>query len=114
MTQKSKQKTDSDYFARKTFAEVTLWDWLARVLPLSVLAVVSVAYFFKWHDIVELILEVSAIVFLIICFIWWYWAIYKIAVAVKHIRLSQERFRQMKAEFSKFKKEIAEFANHNH
>lgn len=112
-TSNKKQTTDTEYFAKKTYKEVKLWDWLARILPLSVLAVVSVLYFFKWHDAVGLILEVSAIAFLIVCFVWWYWAIYKIATAVKHIHQSQERFKQMKSEFAKFKKELLNFGSHN-
>lgn len=99
-------KDDSDYFARKTYKEVKIWDWLARILPLSVLAVLSICYFFKWNDAIELILEVSVAVFFIVCFVWWYWAIYKIAVAVRYMRQSQERFKQLKAELSKFKKEV--------
>lgn len=105
MTNK-RTKDDSDIFARKTYKEVKIWDWLARILPLSVLAILSVCYFFKWNSAIDLILEVSIIVFVIVCFIWWYWAIYKIATTVKYLRNSQERFKELKAELSRFKKDI--------
>ena len=105
MTNK-RTKDDSEIFARKTYKEVKIWDWLARILPLSVLAILSVCYFFKWNSVIDVILEVSIIVFLIVCFIWWYWAIYKIATTVKYLRNSQERFKELKAELSRFKKDI--------
>lgn len=105
MTNK-RTKDDSEIFARKTYKEVKIWDWLARILPLSVLAILSVCYFFKWNSVIDVILEVSIIVFLIVCFIWWYWAIYKIATTVKYLRNSQERFKELRAELSRFKKDI--------
>lgn len=102
----SKQKTDPEYFAKQTYKEVTLWDWLGRILPMSVLAIISVCYFFKWHTALDLVLEIASIIFFIICFIWWYWAIYKIAVTAHYIKNAQERFRQIAQELRKFKKDI--------
>lgn len=97
---------DADHFARRTYKEVKLWDWLARILPLTVLTVLTVAYFFKWTNVVELVLDITVIVFFLTCFVWWYWAIYKIAVAVKYIRMSQEKFTEIKREISEFKKKF--------
>lgn len=106
-------KDDTEIFARRTYKEVKIWDWLARILPLSVLAILSVCYFFKWNTAIELILEVSIVVFIVVCFIWWYWAIYKIAITVKYLRSSQERFKELKAELARFKKDIFNIGNHN-
>lgn len=103
---KTNTPKDTEYFAKKTYREVVIWDWLARILPLTVLASLSVCYFFKWNTAIELILEVSIIGFFVVCFIWWYWALYKIAIAFKHIRASQDHFKQLKAEIAKFKKEM--------
>ncbi len=106
MTEKKVKDDTAEIFAKRTYKEVKIWDWLARILPLTVLAVLSVCYFFKWTSAVELILEISIIVFFVVSFIWWYWAIYKIAVAIKYMQLTQERFKQLKIELGKFKKDL--------
>jgi hypothetical protein len=93
-------------FERKTFKEVTWWDWLGRLLPLTVLAIATVCHFFEWKSALDLILETSLVVFLIVSFIWWYWAIYKIAVTVKYMRNTQQKFLDVVAELRNVKKEI--------
>jgi RsiW-degrading membrane proteinase PrsW (M82 family) len=93
-------------FERKTFKEVTWWDWLGRLLPLTVLAIAAVCHFFEWKSALDLILEASLVVFLIVSFIWWYWAIYKIAVTVKYMRNTQQKFLDVVAELRNVKKEI--------
>lgn len=90
-------------FERDTYQQVTIWDWAARLLPLTILASVIICYFFKWHTALELIIEMSAIGFAVVCFVWWYWAIYKIAVTIKYMRKSQEEFVSLKDELRKFK-----------
>lgn len=95
---------DAENFARKTYREVKVWDWLARILPLTALTCLAVAYFFKWATAIELVLDITVVIFFLTCFVWWYWAIYKIAVAVKYIRLSQEKFVEIKEDISQFKK----------
>lgn len=93
-------------FEKKTFKEVKIWDWLARILPLTVLAVASVCHVFQWKSALDLLLEISLVVFLIVSFIWWYWAIYKIAVTVKFMKATQQKFLDVIAELRKIKKEI--------
>ena len=95
---------DVEHFERKTFREVTLWDWLGRVLPMSTLAIIIVCYFFKWNNALELILEVSTVIFFVVCFIWWYWALYKIAVSVKYMRASYQKFMHLHKEIDNVKK----------
>ena len=110
MTQNKKEDdieitdADAENFARKTYKEVKIWDWLARILPLTALTCLAVAYFFKWSTAIELVLDITVVIFFLTCFVWWYWAIYKIAVAVKYIRLSQEKFVEIKEDISQFKK----------
>lgn len=99
-------KDDAEYFARKTYREVTIWDWLGRILPLTALAIIAVLYYFKWDTALQMVLDGIVILFFIICFIWWYWAIYKIAVTAKYIRSSQEKFKQVLTELRQFKKEM--------
>lgn len=95
-----------EFFERRTFREVTIWDWLGRVLPMSILAAIIICYFFRWNNALELILEVSTVVFFIVCFIWWYWALYKIAVSVKYMRQSHQKFIQINKEIISVKKII--------
>lgn len=101
------QDKDSETFTKKTFKEVTLWDWLARILPLTVLATVSVCYFFNWTDVLGRILEISAVVFFVFCFVWWYWAIYKIAATVKIMDDIQQGFKTLKQEIKDFKDSLS-------
>jgi len=93
-------------FEKKTYKEVKIWDWLGRILPLSVLAAISVAKLMEWNSLLGVIIDFSVIIFFIICFIWWYWAIYKIAVTVRYMRKSQEEFVSVSDEIRKFKQEF--------
>lgn len=102
-TKKNKDLEQITHFEKKTYRQVTLWDWAARIAPMTVLLIVLVCYFFNWHNAMGLVLEAAAIVFAIVCFIWWYWAIYKIAVTVKYMRESQEKFVSLSEELRKFK-----------
>ena len=90
-------------FAKKTYREVTIWDWLGRILPLSVLAVISIAKLFELHSLLDIVIQFSVLIFFIICFIWWYWAIYKIAITVKYMRESHQNFISIQHELKRFK-----------
>jgi hypothetical protein len=106
MKQHLKDLEDVKNFETKTYTEVKIWDWLGRILPLSVLATIAIAKLMEWNSVLGLIIEFSVIVFFIICFIWWYWAIYKIAVTVRYMRKSQEEFVSVSDEIRKFKQEL--------
>jgi len=95
-----------EQFENKTVREVTAWEWAARILPLLVLVILSICYFFKWDSAVELILEITAVAFALICIIWWYWAIHKIALTVKYIKESQKKLMDVLVEFRKLKKDV--------
>ena len=91
---------------KKTFKEVTWWDWLARLFPLTILAIASVCHFFQWKTTLDIILEVSLVIFAIVCFTWWYWAIYKIATSIRFMRITQQKFLDVANELKKIKKDI--------
>jgi hypothetical protein len=57
----------------------------------------------EWLDIV---IEISAIVFFIICISWWYWALHKIGRTIQYVRNSQKKFMIILDEFRKLKKNI--------
>lgn len=100
------QLDDAELFERKTIQEVRLWDWAARLVPLSALAVIAVCYWFNLHTVFGLIIEIASISLLIASFIWWYWALYKIALAAKYIRRTQESFKELGNEIKQLKTDI--------
>ena len=106
MKEDDKILAEVEFFERRTFREVTIWDWLGRILPMSILATIIICHFFKWDTALELILEISTVVFFIVCFIWWYWALYKIAISVKYMRASHQKFIQINKEIISVKKII--------
>lgn len=90
-------------FETKTNKEVSFWDWLGRILPLTVLAVIAILKLLQWNDALTLVLDIAVLVFFVICFIWWYWAIHKIAKTIQYIRESQEKFLSLTTELKKFR-----------
>jgi hypothetical protein len=102
----SLDKEDSELFAKKTFKEITIWDWAARILPLIVLAIVTVLHFLEESDLLSIILEITAILFLIICFFWWWWALYKIAATIKYMNNAHNRLKEVLTEFKLFRKDL--------
>jgi hypothetical protein len=100
------EKENFEHFEKRTYREVTVWDWLGRVLPMTVLALISICYFFEWHTWLDILLEVTVGVFFIVCFIWWYWAIYKIATMVKYLRQSQKNFQSLLEDFKNLRASI--------
>lgn len=93
-------------FTEKTRKEVRLWDWLARILPLIALVIITVTHYGNFHGIRDIIIDIGAIAFISICFIWWYWALRKIVSSVKYIQRAHERFIEVAQELRKLKKDI--------
>jgi tellurite resistance protein TehA-like permease len=93
-------------FEEKSLREISLWEWLARILPLTVLAAVVILYFFKWHSALELLLEITAISFAAVCFIWWFWALKKIARTIKYMSNTQESLKEVLIQFKLLKKDL--------
>ena len=94
-----------EHFTDSTTKEARWWDWIARILPLVAICIIAVLHYFKMHDIRDIILDISVIVFFTVCFIWWYWAIKKIVYAAKYMKSTQERFAELLKELRSFKKE---------
>jgi hypothetical protein len=107
------EKENFEHFEKRTYREVTIWDWLGRVLPMVVLALISICYFFEWHTWLDILLEVTVGVFFIVCFIWWYWAIYKIAAMVKYLRQSQKNFQSLLEDLKNLRSSIKNRNNPN-
>jgi hypothetical protein len=94
---------DIKEFESNTDKEVTIWDWLGRILPSVVLAIIVVLKVFSLDTALNMVLDIAVIIFFVICIIWWYWAIHKIARTVRYIRESQEKFISLSNEIKKFK-----------
>lgn len=90
-------------FTETTTKEATIWDWLGRILPLLALCIIAVLHYFKLYEIRDLFLNLIVIIFFLICFVWWYWAIKKIVLAVKYLQNSQEKFLDVARELKKLR-----------
>ena len=62
----------------KTRRWVTVWLCLARVLPLTALAIIIVPYFVGNETWYEVALCTVIIVFFILAILWWYWAVERV------------------------------------
>jgi hypothetical protein len=90
-------------FEKDTDKEVGIWDWLGRILPLAVLAVIAILKFFRWDTALDVFLDVMVWGFFVVCAIWWYWAIHKISLTIRYMRENQEKFVSLTEELKKFK-----------
>jgi hypothetical protein len=99
-------KEELDLFERKTRQEITIWDWISRVLPLTTLAIISICYFLDYRSWLDIVIQVSSIGFLIVSFVWWYWALFKIAKTIRYLRQSQKNFYDLLTEFRDLKNSI--------
>lgn len=93
-------------FTEKTRKEVRIWDWLGRVLPLTALFTLAVLHFTDLHDFRDMLLNISLVAFVTVCFVWWYWALRKIISSVKYIHRAHERFLEIARELKKLRIEI--------
>lgn len=101
-----KQTEQLTEFTEKTRKEVHLWDWLGRVLPLTALFSLAIFHYADLHDLRNLVLGLSLIVFVTVCFIWWYWALRKILASVKHIQQAHAKFLDLAHELKLLKKNM--------
>lgn len=100
------EKQQNKSFLEKTEKETKVWDWLSRILPLVALSLITLTHFTDRTEIRDIVLNCVVVLFLTICFIWWYWAIRHIFNTVKHLRNAEKTFLDMAIELSKFKKDL--------
>ena len=99
----SKEVTE---FTESTKRQARIWDWVGRILPMFALAIVLVLHFVKQHGLRDIALDAILIVFLTICFIWWYWAIMKIVASTKYLKNTYLKFKELSNELRNIKKDI--------
>ena len=102
----NKQQDQITEFTEKTRQEVHLWDWLGRILPLTALFILAVLHYTDLHNLRDLVLGLSLVGFVTICFIWWYWALRKIISSVKHIQQAHVKFSDITRELKMLKKNL--------
>lgn len=90
----------------RTAREVSVWSWLAKILPLTILAIIAVFYTFGWDTQTTQLINLTIIVFFIFCCIWWFWALKKIAMFVMTMRSTKTRFKELVVEIRKLRKDI--------
>ena len=93
---KTSSDEDSRIFASETFKEVKIWDCIVRTLPMTILIVIAVMYFLDWDTGVDIVLNLTLAVFSCLFVVWWYWVIYKIALTIKYMRQSYEKFSELR------------------
>jgi hypothetical protein len=93
-------------FTESTKKQARIWDWAGRILPMFALAIVLVLHFAKQHSLKDTALDAILIVFLTICFIWWYWAIKKIVLSTNYLKETYIKFKEISNELRNIKKDI--------
>jgi len=101
-----KQNQEITEFTEKTRKEVKVWDWLGRVIPLTVLTILTVLHFAEFHTLRDTILNISFIIFLTVCFVWWFWALRKIVSSVNYIQQAHTKFLNITKELKKLRRDI--------
>jgi magnesium-transporting ATPase (P-type) len=96
---------NTEHFTNSTIKEAHWWDWLSRILPMVVLCTIAVFHYFQMYHIRDTILDAAVILFFTLNTIWWYWAVKKIVVTVKHLRSTQTKFLDILQELKKLRKE---------
>jgi hypothetical protein len=93
-------------FTESTKRQARLWDWIGRILPMAALLTVTVLHFMNEYSLRDLVLNGVLVIFLSICFIWWYWAIIKIVSSTKYLKETYVKFKELSNELRKIKKDI--------
>lgn len=93
-------------FTESTKRQARLWDWIGRLLPLAALAVVTVLHYSSYHDLRDTVLNAVLLAFLLLSFIWWYWAIIKIVSSATYLQETYTKFKELSLELRGIKKDL--------
>lgn len=98
-------------FRQKTLGEITIWAWIAVVLPLSSLAALFFVWAFGWTDIYSELMVIGATTMFSVSVVWWWWAIWKIAQLVQILSGVNERFGEVREDLTHIKSDIKNLAD---
>lgn len=94
---------------QRRIKQAKLWLKLARILPLTALSVFIVPYVIGWDSTTDKIVCVIIISFLVICFLWWFWAVDKILMLLNIYQRSEDLAEKVNKEINVLKKIIKSF-----
>ena len=88
--------------------QIRVWKYLAKILPYSALATVSVVYYFGWDDVLNNVFSAILIGTITISVFWWWWImnhLHKLAFNMintdKNIQVVKGLFFSIKEDISK-------------
>ena len=87
--------------------QVSLWDGFAKISPLILSLVVSVLYtngFRNWELFIDSLLVMGVVVFIV----WWFWAIYTIAVLAYVLDKSSKVLVEVITEIKEVRKDVVD------
>lgn len=92
---------------KKKLKQVTIWEYLARVLPFVALFLLAAGYFIDQQNVYHIMLTAVIGTFFTIAVTWWFWAIKTIAHIFHVLDHTSENF-------SKIEKDLNDFKNSMH
>lgn len=88
--------------------QVKIWKWLASILPLTALAVISLVHFLGTDTYFKITVIVIVAGLSVTSFAWWWWAIDKIRAWFKLIGETQSALTEIKNDIKEVKKDVSD------
>jgi hypothetical protein len=88
--------------------QVKIWKWLASILPLTALAVISLVYFLGTDTYLKLAVIATVAGFMLASFVWWWWVIDKIKAWFKLIGETQTALKDIKEDIQEVRKDVGD------
>ena len=88
--------------------QVNIWKWLASILPLTALAIISLVYFLGTDTYLKIAVITTVAVFMLASMIWWWWAIDKVKAWFKLIGETQSALTEIKDEIREVRKDVGD------
>lgn len=96
-------------FYEKKLKEVSIWAWLATILPIVALAGLFFLEFIGLRSYYHTALVVGSTIMFGISVVWWWWALHTIAGVTKALGNTTEKFEEVTTEVDTIKKELKKF-----
>lgn len=93
-------KIIKDVVASQILREVNIWGILAQSIPFFALVILSGLHVANLTDIYNHFILLTAVIFVMGAFIWWWWAIWRIAHVVVSIQQMRSTFAEVKMALS--------------
>lgn len=90
----------------KAAKEASLWAYAAWTLPFVAIGILVFEYLIGWDTVMAKTLTTIAIVFFSISVFWWWWALHKIIIILESLKVTDERFEDIKEELKQTRKTL--------